>query len=65
LGKKAANPDAAAMIAVPYLNLLGTVAGGVMMERIAAADESKKPVAEFYRHHILPRIYGLAEIISG
>lgn len=64
LGKKASNLDDVAMVAVPYLNLLGTVAGGVMIERIASADEKKKPVAEFYACHILPRIYGLAEVIA-
>ncbi len=63
--KKSENLDNAAMIAVPFLNLLGTVAGGVMLARIAAADPDKKAVAEFYERHVLPRIYGLSEIISA
>ena len=65
MADKSKNPDDVALIAVPYLNLLGYVAGGVMMERIAKADPSKISVAEFYTAHILPRIYGLAEIIAA
>jgi len=57
------NPDDVAIIAVPYLNLIGTVAGAVMLERIAKVDETKRPVAEFYNSHILPKIYGLNKII--
>lgn len=63
--KKSTNLDDVAMLAVPYLNLLGTVAGGVMLERIASADESERHTSEFYNHHVLPKIYGLAEIISN
>ncbi len=61
---KAASPDDAAMVAVPFLNLLGLVAGGVMLERIATADNNKQTVTDFYARHVLPRIHGLAEIIS-
>ncbi len=63
--KKSSSPDDVAILAVAYLNLLGTVAGGVMLERIAAADMNKRPIADFYLKHILPKIYGLSEIISG
>lgn len=65
IATKAKNPDEIAMIAVPYLNLLGFVAGGVMLERIAKADPSKINVTEFYATHVLPRIYGLAKIIKA
>lgn len=65
LAGKSKNPDDVALVAVPYLNLLGYVAGGVMLERIAKADPSKVPVADFYAAHVLPRIYGLAEIVAG
>lgn len=63
--KKSSSPDDVAILAVAYLNLLGTVAGGVMLERIAVADMNKRPIADFYLKHILPKIYGLSEIISG
>lgn len=65
IAHKAKNLDDIALIAVPYLNLLGLVAGGVMLERIAGADPSKAEVTEFYAAHVLPRIYGLAEIIKS
>ena len=61
--KKSENLDEAAIVAVPYLNLLGIVAGGVMLERISMADLNKKAISDFYMGHILPRIYGLSEII--
>ena len=64
IAHKAKNPDEVAMIAVPYLNLLGYVAGGVMLERIAKADESKTSIFNFYTAQVLPRIYGLAAIIT-
>ncbi len=65
IAEKAQNLDQIALIAVPYLNLLGYVAGGVMLERIAKADPSQIDVADFYAAHILPRIYGLAEIVAA
>jgi alkylation response protein AidB-like acyl-CoA dehydrogenase len=63
--KKSGTPDEAAMVAVHYLNLLGIVAGGVMLERIAKADTNSVEISHFYLKHILPRIYGLAEIIKA
>lgn len=63
--KKSENLDAVAIVAVPYLNLLGTVAGGVMIERISMADTSRQEISDFYQRHVLPRIYGWAEIITG
>lgn len=62
--KKSSNPNSVAIIAVPYLNLLGCVAGGVMLERISQADPSQKEISDFYMGHILPRIYGLSEMIA-
>ena len=65
IAEKAKHPDDVALIAVPYLNLLGYVAGAVMLERIAKADPAKTEIAEFYAAHVLPRIYGLAEIVMA
>lgn len=65
IAEKAKYPDDVALIAVPYLNLLGYVAGAVMLERIAKADPAKTEIAEFYAAHVLPRIYGLAEIVMA
>lgn len=65
LVQKAKSPDDVAMVAVPYLNLLGVVAGGVMLERIAKADEENVAILEFYCAHVLPRAYGLAEMVKA
>ena len=65
IAEKAKYPDDVALISVPYLNLLGYVAGAVMLERIAKADPAKTEIAEFYAAHVLPRIYGLAEIVMA
>lgn len=62
--KKSSNLDDVAMVAVPYLNILGTVAGAVMLSRIASADESSRPISDFYNHQVLPKVLGLVEIIS-
>jgi 3-(methylthio)propanoyl-CoA dehydrogenase len=63
--KKSEVPDEVAMIAVPYLHLLGTIAGAVMMERIMRADPEQKDIFQFYIKQILPTIYGLEEIIKS
>lgn len=65
IGQKAGQSEELAMIAVPYLQLLGYVAGGYMLERIVKADDATKPVYEFYLCHVLPRIYGLAETVAA
>jgi len=74
------NPKAVAAVAVPYLKLFGTVAGGWMMARaaLAAMVELEKPdadrdfytvklaTARFYAEHELPRAIPLAlEVTSG
>jgi alkylation response protein AidB-like acyl-CoA dehydrogenase len=74
------NASAAAAVAVPYLKLFGTVAGGWMMARAALvareklrqpdADrdflEAKLATARFYAEHELPRALPLArEVIRG
>ena len=64
LGQKAKSPDDVAIIAVPYLNLLGVVAGSVILHRIAKANPEKEAVLEFYCAQILPRVYGFAEIVG-
>jgi len=71
-------PEAAAAVAVPYLKLLGTVAGGWMMaraalvalERVNAAGsdreflEAKLATARFYVEHLLPQAGGLAQTVT-
>ena len=75
-----ANPNAVAAVAVPYLKLFGTVAGGWMMLRAAqiavnkrgetGADtafyEAKLVTAQFYCEHILPQASGLMHaVVNG
>jgi alkylation response protein AidB-like acyl-CoA dehydrogenase len=74
------SPEAAAAVAVPYLELFGTVSGGWVMARAAtiaharlAEPESdrefltaKLASARFYGEHILPRVRGLGDtVLSG
>jgi 3-(methylthio)propanoyl-CoA dehydrogenase len=73
----AADPAAAGAVAVPYLELFGTVIGGALMLRTAIiaheqladpeADvaflEAKLATARFYGEHILPRARGLQETV--
>lgn len=63
--EKANVPDAAAWVAMPFLNLVGYVAAGVMLERIAEKDRTKTRISAFYNRHLLPRIYGLLRTIEG
>jgi len=72
------NANAAAAVAVPYLKLFGTVAGGWMMARAArvalekiqqpGADrdflEAKLATARFYAEHELPRAIPLAREVT-
>jgi alkylation response protein AidB-like acyl-CoA dehydrogenase len=72
------NPRAVAAVAVPYLKLFGTAAGGWMMARAALtaraklgqpdADreflESKLATARFYAEHELPRAIPLAREVT-
>ncbi len=71
-------PDAAAAVAVPYLKLFGTVAGGWLMGRAAlvarerlgtpGADrgflEAKLATARFYLEHLLPQAGALARTVT-
>jgi len=71
-------PEAAAAVAVPYLKLFGTVAGGWLMaraallarERLAApgADraflEGKLATTRFYLEHLLPQAGALAQTVT-
>ncbi|MDE2111126.1 MAG: acyl-CoA dehydrogenase [Alphaproteobacteria bacterium] len=71
---RAADPQAAAAGAMPYLRLWGTVAGGWLMARAALAAKSDQAsgngdssflrakiiTARFYGEHILPRASSLA-----
>ncbi len=54
------NLDHVAAIAVPYLNMAGTIAGAVMLDKIASCDTAKSNLARFYKTHILPRVLGYA-----
>ncbi len=72
------HPEAAAAVAVPYLKLFGTVAGGWLMaraalvsrERLAAADadreflEAKLATARFYLEHLLPQASALSQTVT-
>jgi 3-(methylthio)propanoyl-CoA dehydrogenase len=73
-------PAAAAAVAVPYLELFGTVVGGWLMlraatiarQRLADPDanedflRTKLTTARFYGEHILPRAQALAQtVLSG
>ena len=76
----AVSPNAAAAVAVPYLKLFGTVAGGWVMARAAViakrklddansdADflSAKMITARFYAEHILPQARALADtVVTG
>ncbi|MCW5575333.1 MAG: acyl-CoA dehydrogenase [Burkholderiales bacterium] len=74
-----AEPEAAAAVAVPYLKLFGTVAGGWLMARAAliarerrdipGADraflDAKLATACFYLEHLLPQADGLSRTVTG
>ena len=71
-------PEAAAAVAVPYLKLFGTVAGGWLMARAAlvaqdrldapGADrgflEAKLATTRFYLEHLLPQAGALARTVT-
>ena len=73
-----ARPEAVAAVAVPYLKLFGTVAGGWLMARAAliarsrlaapSADraflEAKLASARFYLEHLLPQSGALAQTVT-
>ena len=72
----AADADVAAAVAKPYLQAFGTIVGGLMMARIAAAAEkglaqgadhaffeAKRALADFYMSHILPEAAACIETV--
>jgi hypothetical protein len=76
----AQSPNAVAAVAVPYLKLFGTVAGGWLMARAAVIAQGKLQdpqsdaaflsgkiaSARFYAEHVLPQACGLADtVMSG
>lgn len=69
----AGSPRDAYAVSVPYLSLLGTLAGGWMHALAVAAvvRESSEDaaaritMADFYAVHHLPRVYALAETVAG
>jgi len=62
-------------VSVPYLMLLGTLAGGWMHalavaavlthETLSETDASRLTSADFYGAHHLPRVHALAETVAG
>jgi alkylation response protein AidB-like acyl-CoA dehydrogenase len=74
-----ARPEAAAAVAVPYLKLFGTVAGGWLMaqssllaaQRLQAPGtdraffEAKQKTARFYLEHLLPQAAACADTVTG
>nr|WP_302180752.1 acyl-CoA dehydrogenase [Microbacterium sp. NC79] len=68
----ASSPRDAAAVSVPYLMLLGTLAGGYMHALAAVAvlaagetDSERLTIADFYGAHHLPRVHALAETVAG
>ncbi|MCR2792128.1 acyl-CoA dehydrogenase [Microbacterium sp. zg.Y625] len=71
----ASSPRDAYAVSVPYLMLLGTLAGGWMHALAAAAvlargtvsetDAARLTSADFYGSHHLPRVHALAETVAG
>ncbi|WP_137844786.1 acyl-CoA dehydrogenase [Microbacterium sp. 2FI] len=69
------SPRDAYAVSVPYLMLLGTLAGGWMHalavvavlshETAAAADAARLTAADFYGAHHLPRVHALAETVES
>jgi alkylation response protein AidB-like acyl-CoA dehydrogenase len=72
-------PETAAAVAVPYLKLFGTVAGGWLMARaaliaqdhLAATDpeheffKAKLATARFYLEHLLPQAAALSQTVTA
>jgi acyl-CoA dehydrogenase len=72
-------PEAAAAVAVPYLKLFGTVAGGWLMARAALAArerreapgadraflDAKLATARFYLEHLLPQAGALSRTVTA
>ena len=72
-------PEAVAAVAVPYLKLFGTVAGGWLMARaaliarerlaVSGADreffEAKLATARFYLEHLLPQAAALSQTVTA
>ncbi|UUT36679.1 acyl-CoA dehydrogenase C-terminal domain-containing protein [Microbacterium elymi] len=71
----ASAPRDAAAVSVPYLMLLGVLAGGWMHALAVAAvlahetegekDAARLTLADFYGAHHLPRVHALAETVAG
>ena len=71
----AESPRDAAAVSVPYLMLLGTLAGGWMHGLAVVAvlrhdveqarDAARLTLADFYGAHHLPRVHMLAETVAG
>lgn len=72
---QAASPRDLYAVSVPYLMLLGTLAGGWMHaqavcavlahETPSATDAARLTSADFYGSHHLPRVHALAETVAG
>ena len=73
LNANAKNPDALAAVAVPFLTLMGLVAGGAMLARSSVAAQAgaepgfaavKKATMEFFLAHSLAQTAGLSKSVS-
>ena len=60
-------PRDAAAVSVPYLMLLGTLAGGWMhgLAVLASDDAARLTAADFYGAHHLPRVHAYAEAVAA
>ncbi|WP_439593573.1 acyl-CoA dehydrogenase [Microbacterium sp.] len=71
----ASSPRDAYAVSVPYLMLLGTLAGGWMHalavravlahDALSARDRERLTIADFYGAHHLPRVAALADTVAG
>jgi alkylation response protein AidB-like acyl-CoA dehydrogenase len=57
--------DEVASVAVPFLNMVGCVAGGVLLSQMASQDKKYEELSGFYTRHILTRVFGYQKTIQG
>lgn len=57
--------DAVAAVNAPYLNSFAIVSCGIMMARMAMADDSKTALLNVYTHHILPHAAAHTTTVMG
>ena len=57
--------DEVAELSWPFLELFGTVFGGLMLQRLAKVDGQYQDLSAFYNKHVLPRRLGFKATILG